>query len=106
MSKSKRTSTQTLAMPATDIARVLSARLATARLSRAELSRRTGIPWTTLSHYFAGRREPSLTAFRRVCRGLGVSPADVIRELSPIEPVEYEPARRVGRPRNPPEPAD
>lgn len=67
--------------------------------SVAELSRRAGLAFTSTSHYLTGRREPSLTAFRRICRGLGVDPGDVIRELTPIDVADSPPVRKVGRPR-------
>lgn len=57
-------------------------------LKVADLVRATGLPHNTISHYLAGRREPSLSAARLLCRGLGISLSKLDKLLPPAEPLK------------------
>lgn len=54
-------------------------------LTAADLVRATGLPHDSVSHYLAGRREPSLSAARKLCRGLGISLSNLDKLLPPVE---------------------
>lgn len=63
----------------------------------AEVGRRSGLSGDAIAKYLAGS-EPSLTAFRKLCGGLGVTPAEFLAKLPGLAPVKYMPARPRGRP--------
>lgn len=54
-------------------------------LADAEVARRAGLSTQRYGHYVAGRREPDLAAFVRICRALDMTPNDVL--LGPMRSV-------------------
>lgn len=87
--------------PKRTLAAALARLMADRGLSAAELARRSGLTHDAVSHYLAGRRNPSLTAFRMLCRGLGVAVEELVAQLAPLKAVKYVPVRGRGRPKKP-----
>lgn len=59
-------------------------------LTQAELAERAGLQQSTIAHYEAGRREPSLANLRRIVRATGQS-ADYLLAMRPGTDDDYAP---------------
>lgn len=53
-----------------------------AGLSQVDLARRAGVDLRTITRVEAVHREPGVATLARIARGLGVSPADLWRDVS------------------------
>jgi ribosome-binding protein aMBF1 (putative translation factor) len=69
-----------------DALRVFGANVRAAReragLTQEQLGLRAGFDMSNISRYEAGQQEPGLTVVVRLARGLGVQPAELLRDLT------------------------
>jgi transcriptional regulator with XRE-family HTH domain len=75
--------------PLSDATRLLGERIRTRRealgLSQESLADRCAVHWTFLGQVERGRRNLSLHNLLKIASGLGVDPAELVRELAPPE---------------------
>jgi transcriptional regulator with XRE-family HTH domain len=76
-----------MAEPLSPATRVLGERVCAGRealgLSQEALAHQTGVHWTFLERVERGRRNLSLHNLLKLAAGLGVDPAELVRELQP-----------------------